>query len=64
MNKYAIIIFLFLGIAAVIFGAWAKLLHKEYADTAITVALIFEVILTLAAMFFFIMWFNRKKKKK
>ena len=53
-----------LGIAAVIFGAWAKLLHKEYADTAITVALIFEVILTLAAMFFFIMWFNRKKKKK
>lgn len=64
MNKYVIIIFFVLGISAVIFGAWAKILHKEYADIALNVAVVFEIILTLAAMFFFIMWFNRKKKKK
>ena len=64
MNKYVIIIFLALGISAAIFGVWAKVLHKEFAGIAITVAVIFEVILTLSVMFFFIMWFNRKKKKK
>lgn len=64
MNKYVIIIFLILGIGAAVFGAWAKVLHKEYAGTAMTVALVFEIIVTLALLAFFVLWFKKPKKNK
>lgn len=34
-----------IGAAIVIFGAWAKIIHKPFADTMLTVGLITEAVL-------------------
>lgn len=39
------------GAAIVIFGAWAKLLHKPYADTMLTVGLLTEAAIFLIYAF-------------
>lgn len=44
MKKAINVCFAF-GAAIVVLGAWAKLVHKPYADTALTIGLLTEVVL-------------------
>ncbi|MFN5930822.1 MAG: GldL-related protein, partial [Sphingobacteriales bacterium] len=39
LNKY-VNIFVSIGAAVVIFGAWAKILHKSFADIMLTIGLL------------------------
>lgn len=49
-------IFVSVGAAVVIFGAWAKILHKSYADIMLTIGL-----LTEAVIFLVYAWLEMKK---
>lgn len=40
-----------LGAAVVIIGAWAKITHKSYADTLLTIGLITEALIFIMYMF-------------
>ncbi|MFM2233236.1 MAG: gliding motility protein GldL [Bacteroidota bacterium] len=40
-------IFVSIGAAVVIFGAWAKILHKSFADIMLTVGLLTEAVIFL-----------------
>ncbi|MBW7846439.1 MAG: hypothetical protein H3C45_12560 [Bacteroidia bacterium] len=62
MKKYITWIAIILGIATMVFGIWAKTLHKEYSSAAITVALIFEILIVIILMLIFIMWLNKRLK--
>lgn len=62
MKKYVLWIAIILGVATLIFGVWAKTLHKEFSSAAITVALIFEVLIVIILMLIFIMWLNKRLK--
>jgi energy-coupling factor transporter transmembrane protein EcfT len=62
MKKYIIWIAIILGLATLVFGVWAKILHKEYSSAAITVALIFEILIVIILMLIFIMWLNKRIK--
>jgi gliding motility-associated protein GldL len=44
-------IFVCVGAAVVIFGAWAKILHKPYADTMLTIGLLTEAAIFLIYAF-------------
>lgn len=61
MNKYyffgAIAV---LGIAGTAFGAWAKITHQSYADTAITIGLIFRAVGIAALVWFLFIWLKKK----
>jgi gliding motility-associated protein GldL len=46
MEKY-VNIFVSVGAAVVIFGAWAKILHKSFADIMLTVGLLTEALIFL-----------------
>jgi gliding motility-associated protein GldL len=39
------------GAAVVIFGAWAKILHKSFADVMLTVGLLTEAVIFLVYAF-------------
>jgi len=62
MKKSYFIVLLVLGVLAIIFGARAKVLHKEYADTAMKVALVFEIIISAILIMLFFIWFGKKRK--
>lgn len=44
------------GAAVVVFGAWGKIEHKDFGDTALTVGLLTEVVLFL--VYGFMEWKN------
>lgn len=46
LNKY-VNIFVSIGAAVVIFGAWAKILHKSFADIMLTIGLLTEAAIFL-----------------
>ena len=62
MKKYITWIAIVLGLATLVFGVWAKTLHKEYSSAAITVALVFEILIVIILMLIFIMWLNKRRK--
>ena len=39
------------GAAVVIFGAWAKILHKDFADIMLTIGLLTEAVIFLTFAF-------------
>lgn len=39
------------GAAVVIFGAWAKILHKDFADIMLTIGLLTEAVIFLSFAF-------------
>ncbi len=55
MNK-----FYFFGIIGTSFGAWAKITHQSYTDTAITVGLICRAVGIAALVWFLFMWLKKK----
>jgi hypothetical protein len=60
MKKIYFIVLIVLGVLAIIFGTWAKVLHKEYADTAMKIALVFEIIISGILILLFFMWFKKR----
>ncbi|MEO8962312.1 MAG: hypothetical protein ABI325_10540 [Ginsengibacter sp.] len=62
MKKYYFIVLIVLGVLAVIVGVRAKVLHKEYADTAMAVALFFEIIISAILILLFFIWFKKRGK--
>lgn len=62
MKKSYFIVLIVLGLLAIIFGTRAKVLHKEYADTAMTVALVFEIIISAILIMLFFIWFKKRGK--
>jgi hypothetical protein len=49
-----------LGIIGTGFGAWAKITHQSYADTAITVGLALRSIGLAALAWLLFMWLKKK----
>jgi len=65
MNKYYFFGTLaVLGIIGVSFGAWAKITHQAYADTAMTIGLICRGIGLAALAWLLFMWLRKKDKSQ
>ena len=50
------------GAAVVVFGAWAKLEHKEFSDTALTIGMLSEA--TIFCIYGLLEWRKQSKQKK
>lgn len=62
MNKYSILgILAVLGILTNMFGAWAKITHQPYGDTAITIGIFMQAIGLAALAWILIIWLKKKK---
>jgi len=62
MNKYSILgILAVLGILASMFGAWAKITHQRYGDTALTISMFMQAIGLAALAWILIIWLKKKK---
>ena len=61
MNKYNLFgIVAVAGILLTTFGAWAKITHQAYADTAITMGMCFDAVGIAALVWFVFMWLKNK----
>jgi hypothetical protein len=62
MNKYYVFgIIAVLGILATAFGAWAKITHQSYANTAMTIGLTLRGIGLAALAWLLFMWLKKNK---
>jgi hypothetical protein len=62
MNKYYFFgTIAVLGILITAFGAWAKITHQAYADTAMAIGRISRIIGLLALACLLFLWLRKKK---
>lgn len=61
--RWPIVIFL-IGLVVKLFGAWAKITHQEYADTALTVGFFVQMGAVFITLFMVIgLLFTRQKNE-
>jgi hypothetical protein len=61
MNKYTFFgAIAVIGILGTAFGAWAKITHQAYADTAMTIGLTCRAIGLAALVWLLFMWLKKK----
>lgn len=64
MNKYAALgIIAGLGLLAVAFGAWAKITHQPYSDTAMYMGRLGRIAGVIALFLLLFLWVTKKDKR-